>query len=369
MSTQPADHAVREIRRALLAWYREVARDLPWRRTCDPYHIWLSEVLLQQTRVETVVPYYERFLREFPTVAALADAPLDKLMKCWEGLGYYTRARNLQRAARNVVQVRGGEFPATADEWQQLPGIGRYTAGAIASIANNEPVPAVDGNVKRVLARLFAIERSIDTPATEAELWALAERLLSRRSPGAFNQALMELGARICTPRAPACERCPLAPHCAARAAGKQAALPIRRTKRPVPHVEAAAAVICDNGRYLLLRRPPTGLLGGLWTWPAAEVVGDEQPADALRIYLREVLDVEAEVGQLLATVRHEFTHRRLRLHAFACRILAGHPRSGAHGTVRRVPRSRLDQYALATADRKVLAKLTTATDLRQKGT
>jgi A/G-specific adenine glycosylase len=222
----------RRVRAALLRWYRANRRDLPWRRTRDPYRIWLSEILLQQTRVETGLPYYERFVAAFPTVADLAAAPLDRVLKLWDGLGYYTRARNLHRAARLVVHERGGVLPRTAEQWQQLPGIGRYTAGAIASIAFDAAVPVVDGNVKRVFARVFCIERCIDAPAIQTELWRIAADLLPPTAPGDFNQSLMELGARLCTPRKPRCADCPIRRCCAAHAAGAQDRLPRRRPKK-----------------------------------------------------------------------------------------------------------------------------------------
>jgi A/G-specific adenine glycosylase len=225
------------LRRALLTWFRRAARDLPWRRTRDPYRIWLSEVLLQQTRVRTVPPYYARLVIAFPTVRRLAAAPLEHVLKLWQGLGYYRRAVNLHRAARVIMDQRRGVLPRSAAEWQELPGVGRYTACAIASIAYSEPVPVVDGNVRRVLARLLAVRAPIDGQATQKRLWKLAEMLLARRAPGAFNQALMELGARACTPRRPGCMACPVRGWCAAHLSDTQHDLPVRRRKRPSPLV------------------------------------------------------------------------------------------------------------------------------------
>ncbi|MBI3119584.1 MAG: A/G-specific adenine glycosylase, partial [Candidatus Hydrogenedentes bacterium] len=216
------------IRRALLAWYRQEARDLPWRRTADPYRIWISEVMLQQTRVDQGLPYYERFLDAFPDLATLAAASEDQVLKAWEGLGYYTRARNLHKTAQTVAEQHGGKLPERAELLQLLPGVGRYTAGAIASICFGERVPVLDGNVKRVLARVHRIEDSIDDPATEKELWILAAELVPPRGPGEFNQSMMELGARLCTPKKPRCEECPVSAHCSAFAAGVQELLPAR---------------------------------------------------------------------------------------------------------------------------------------------
>jgi A/G-specific adenine glycosylase len=342
------------LRRALLAWYRRTARDLPWRKTRDPYRIWLSEILLQQTRVQTVVPYYERFLAAFPTVRALAAVALDRVLKLWEGLGYYTRARNLHRAAQTIASV-GGRFPRTAAEWQCLPGIGPYTAGAIASMAAGEAVAAVDGNVQRVLARIFGIRACVDTSATQAELWRLAEKLLPRKSPGDFNQALMELGARVCRPRGPLCGECPIRARCAAYAGGMQAELPVRRPKRPVPRVEAVAALVQRRGRYLIIQRPPTGLLAGLYTLPGCELAAGASHAGALRIHVRAALGIDIGLGPPLGSIRHEFSHRRLHIHVYAARLLPGPQRLRATGKARWVTPAQLAALPMAAVDRNLL--------------
>src|SRR5215212_5496516 len=212
----------------LLNWYDAHAADLPFRRTHDPYRIWLSEIMLQQTQVTTVIPYFERFLARFPTVESLAAAPLDDVLKLWEGLGYYSRARNLHRAAQHIVTDHGAHFPTTAIELQALPGIGRYTAGAIASIAYNEPVAVLDGNVMRVLTRLYDIADDIAAPATQKRLWTLAESLVPPDHPGNFNQAMMELGRTICKPRQPLCAACPVSAHCLAFQRGVQSERPVK---------------------------------------------------------------------------------------------------------------------------------------------
>ena len=345
------------LRRALLAWYRRTARDLPWRRTRDPYRIWLSEVLLQQTQVDTAQPYYERFVGAFPTVLDLAAAPLDRVLKLWEGLGYYTRARNLHRAARLIATEHGGRLPRTAAEWQRLPGVGRYTAGAIASIAIGEPVPAVDGNVKRVLARLFCIRTDIDAAATQPLLWQRAAELVSRRSPGAFNQALMDLGARICTPRAPRCIACPVRRLCQAHAERIADQLPVRRTRRPAPRIDAVAAVVQHRGCYLLVQRPPHGLLAGLWGWPGGELRDGQDHADALRATLAVLVGGRLAVGRSLGTVEHVFTHRRLYLHVYACQLHGRNVAAPKTPDARWVTPSALKHLALATVDHKVLAR------------
>ena len=343
------------LRRALLGWYRRTRRDLPWRRSKDPYRVWVSEIMLQQTRVEAVVPYYERFLRAFPNARRLAAAPLDRVLKLWEGLGYYSRARNLHAAAHRIVTERRGHFPATAEEWENLPGVGRYTAGAIASITRGEPVPVVDGNVKRVLTRLAQINGYIEEKRTLDELWRLAAELLPPAASGDFNQALMELGARVCTPRGPKCGECPLARWCAARAAGVVEQLPRRHARRKAPQVREAAAVLRKNGRYLLLRRPDTGLLAGLWAWPACEISHGKSPTTALRAHLRDALGLQVRLNRKLTTVEHIFSHRRLQLEVYDGMIEAGRlrPRMGKW-----LSHAGLSAHALGGADRKILEYL-----------
>ena len=261
----------REIEAALGAWFDRVARDLPWRRTRDPYAIWLSEVMLQQTRVETVIPYYERFLARYPTVADLAGATLDQVLSLWSGLGYYRRARVLHLAAREVTERYGGAFPAEAAGLRDLPGVGAYTAGAIASIAFDRREALVDGNVARVLARLEGIDDDIKSAAGARRLWAAAARLVPAERPGRFNQALMELGATVCTPRSPRCDACPVDGACAARAAGREEELPVISPKREAPSVAMVAAVVRAGRRVLLARRAEGGLFGGLWEPPMVE--------------------------------------------------------------------------------------------------
>ncbi|MEM6453573.1 MAG: A/G-specific adenine glycosylase [Acidobacteriota bacterium] len=347
------------LRAALLAWYRRHARDLPWRRTRDPYAIWLSEVMCQQTRVETVIPYYERWLAALPTVDDLAAADEDRVFKLWEGLGYYRRARNLHRAAQRVVA--DGGFPIAAVDWMDLPGVGRYTAGAIASIVHGEPAPVVDGNVKRVFARLFAIDDSIDASATIRRLWSIAEALVDPEDPGAFNQALMELGARVCTPRRPQCLTCPLSSMCAARAAGRQADLPVRRAKRAVPHRDVALARVRRGARVLLVRRPPDGLLAGLWDFPHAFVEAGESPADALHRALAEIglaLPADAACDAPLAETDHAFTHLRVTLRLYDASTAAG---SIDGESLDWVATDALRARALPTATRRLLDQLDAA--------
>lgn len=346
------------IRRALLAWFRREARPLPWRQTRNPYFIWLCEVIMQQTRIDQGLPYYERYAARYPTVRDLAAASEDDVLKLWEGLGYYTRARNMHRTARRIVEEYGGEFPRKAVLLQLLPGIGPYAAGAIASIAFGEAVPVVDGNVRRVLSRLFNLDACIDDPQTERELWRIAASLIPARSPGDFNQAIMELGATVCTPRKPECTQCPVASWCAARALGVQEQRPVRKRKSTPPHHEIVAAVIACDGRYLIGKRPAEGLLGGLWEFPGGKVRPGETHQDALVRECREELGVAVRPGGLIATVKHAYTHFRITLNAYRCSIAENRKipvRSAAHTELRWVSPAEFDDYAFPKANHKFL--------------
>ncbi|MFS0726131.1 A/G-specific adenine glycosylase [Paenibacillus sp. 1P07SE] len=266
--------------RELLAWYRANKRDLPWRRSRDAYRIWVSEIMLQQTRVDTVIPYYNRFMDKFPTIGALAEAPEEEVLKCWEGLGYYSRARNLQAGARQVMQLHGGSVPDDADAVAALKGVGPYTRGAIMSIAFNRPEPAVDGNVMRVLSRYMCLEDDIAKSSTRVKTEILAKSLIPEGAAGDFNQGLMELGALICTPKSPGCLICPVMEHCAGRLAGREKELPIKtKAKPPRPELRLAALIEGSGeqaGRILVRQRPDTGLLARMWELPHIHADGGE---------------------------------------------------------------------------------------------
>jgi A/G-specific adenine glycosylase len=339
----------------LLAWFAAYARDLPWRRNRTPYRVWLAEVMLQQTQVDAVIPYYERFLARFPTVESLAGASLEEVLKLWEGLGYYARARNLRAAARKIVVEHDGQFPETFEDLLALPGVGRYTAGAVASIAFGQDVPAVDGNVRRVLARVFAIQEDVARSRVQRELEALATSLLPPGQAGAFNEALMELGATICTPRAPGCGHCPLRELCQAWAEGDPESLPIKRSRKRVPHYEVAAAVACDAaGRVLVAQRNADDMLGGLWEFPGGRREDGETLEECLAREMREELAVVVEVGEQLLIVKHAYTHFRITLHAFRCRIVSGEPCCLDCAAFRWVAPSELDALPMSMADRKI---------------
>ena len=308
------------LRSALFGFYDRDGRDLPWRRESDPYRIWVSEVMLQQTRVETAEPYYRRWMECFPTLDDLAEASRDEVLKVWEGLGYYSRARRIHDGARMVRERFGGEIPSTAKALRELPGVGEYTAGAVASIAFGEVTPAIDGNARRVLARLF----DLADPGL-AELRAIVEELIDRERPGDFNQAVMELGATICTPRAPTCAACPLASVCRARAAGTQLDRPVTKSRGKTPLREFGVAVVLDpESRLLMRRRPEEGLLGGLWEFPNTSIRPGEPSAQAARRAAAEAGAHRLESSRSAAAgplqpVRHTFSHFRAiyRPHAF----------------------------------------------------
>ncbi len=346
------------LRRALLHWYGRNQRDLPWRRSRDPYHVWLSEIVLQQTRVDQGTPYFERIAAAFPTVHDLAAASEEQVLKMWEGLGYYRRARMLHKAARHIAHTLKGEFPKTAEAWMAIPGVGRYTAGAIASIAYNEAAPILDGNVKRVLARVLDLGLDADQAPALQILWTAATTLVQGKHPGDFNQAMMELGARVCTPRAPQCDACPLARFCESRAAGTQELRPVKRAKSPIPHKEIVVAAIYRDGKYLLGKRPPDGLLGGLWEFPGGKVKAGETHEQALLREVREELGIEVRVGGLIACVRHAYSHFKVTLNVYKCTPIAGRARPNAHTELKWVAKHDFTLYAFPKANHKFIALL-----------
>lgn len=352
----PPDFDAHAFRRLLLAWYRRCARDLPWRRTRDPYRVWLSEIMLQQTRVETVLPYYRRFLARFPMLPSLAAADLHEVLELWAGLGYYARARHLHRAAHLLATGAARGFPDSAEQWRNLPGVGRSTAAAVASIVYDEPAAVLDGNVKRVLARLFAVERPLEESATQRRLWRWADQLLDPRSPGDHNQAMMELGARVCTPRNPECSRCPVRSCCRALRRNLQNHLPRPRTKKAPPLIRMAAAAVRQRGRFLMIKRPADGPLAGHWQFPAFEIDGPRAIADELLIRLRQTCKLHAVVSCELGLVKHAFTHRRYEIRLFLCKVRARRLPALGQDRYRWIPTRNLDDYALTALDRKLAA-------------
>jgi len=346
------------MRRRLLTWFEQNARDLPWRRTRDPYAIWISEVMLQQTQVETVKPYYRDFIRRFPTTRHLARARLDTVLKLWEGLGYYRRAHHLHQAARIIVRDLHGVLPRTRQGLMALPGVGRYTAGAIASIAWDQAEPVVDGNVTRVLCRVFVVQDDPRQRSTRERLWSIATDLIGAGRAGDLNQALMELGATLCLPRRPRCPECPLRALCKARGRGLQEELPMHARRRPLPCHTVAIGVIFKGGEVLIDKRRPDGLLGGLWEFPGGKRQGRESLEATLRREIREELGIRIKVRHPLMRVHHAYTHFRVRLHVFECDYVGGRPRCRACTAFRWVRPGQLRRYAFPVANQKIIAAI-----------
>ncbi|MGB9776093.1 MAG: A/G-specific adenine glycosylase [Anaerolineae bacterium] len=343
----------------LLDWFARHARDFPWRRDRTPYRVWIAEVMLQQTRTEAMGPYYERFMARFPTLESLARAPREEVLRLWEGLGYYSRARMLHAAAQKVLEERGGELPDTREELQKLPGVGPYIAGAVASIAFGRSEVALDGNACRVLSRLLALEGDPRQPSVRRRLEEYARSMMPPDRPGPFNEALMELGATICLPRRPRCSDCPLADDCQAHQRGQEESLPTRAPRRPLPHYEVTAAVIQDpEGRILLARRKENSFLGGLWEFPGGKREEGESLEECLAREMREELGIEVAVGERLVTLEHGYTHFRITLHVFRCRLVAGVPQCLDCDEVRWVTVEEMAALPMPVTDRRIARML-----------
>ncbi|NOY12830.1 MAG: A/G-specific adenine glycosylase [Deltaproteobacteria bacterium] len=306
---------VTRVATCLLDWYGRAGRELPWRNTRDPYPIWLAEVMLQQTTVATVIGYYQRFLESFPRVEQLAVAPLEAVIDLWAGLGYYARARNLHAAAKMLVEEFGGQFPRTVEELQRLPGVGRSTAGAIAALAFEQRAAILDGNVRRIFCRLFALQQPPRSTAAEKQLWRWAEALTPQQDIHNYTQAIMDLGATVCLPRKPRCEECPIASLCQARNLGLEQQLPLKQQSKPPATRREAALLLENRGRYLVRRRPASGLLGGLWEFPTVCLTADEDAASKLRWLMRD-FSVSGEPRQL-GSITHIYSHFRLQLELY----------------------------------------------------
>jgi A/G-specific adenine glycosylase len=338
----------------LLEWYSKHGRELPWRNQKNPYAIWISEVMLQQTRVETVIPYYKKWMNRFPSLEELAEADIDDVLSLWEGLGYYRRVHNLHKAAKLLVGDYEGTFPRKIEELQNLPGIGAYTAAAMAAFAYEADVVALDGNLRRVLSRLFDLDQ--DPRSLEGESY-LAEKALDLLPSGAsstFNQALMDLGAMICLPRTPRCQACPIRSHCQAKAKGVQEDRPIRVKKAPIPHYIVTAGVLERDDKVLIARRPQEKLLGGLWEFPGGKCEQDESLEDCLQREWREELELDVQVGEEVGVYSHAYTHFRVTVHAFKCSSAQGDPVAHEHSEVRWVYQKALRSYPMGKVDRKI---------------
>ena len=342
----------------LLAWYTQNARRLPWRESKDPYAIWVSEIMLQQTRVDTVIPYYQRWMERFPDVSTLARSDQQEVLVTWEGLGYYSRARNLHKAARLIAADYDGKVPDRYDVLIKLPGIGPSSAADILSVAYGRDLAALDGNIKRVLARLFNLTDILDLPDFIANCQLHLEGMLPVGKAGDFNQGMMDLGATICLPKEPACPACPLRSDCMAFQAGVQLDRPLPKARKEIPHYIVTAGVIFEHpgqpGKVLLAKRPANGLLGGMWEYPGGKVDPGESLEECLTRELKEELGVDAAVGDKLGTYKHAYTHFRVTLHAFQCQILSGMPAALSADEIAWVAMDALDQFPMGKLDRLV---------------
>jgi A/G-specific adenine glycosylase len=353
IAADPHPARLRSIRRRLHAWYPRHARDLPWRRATDPYHIWVSEVMLQQTQVATVLPYYLKFIERFPTVEALAQASIDDVLRHWQGMGYYRRANNLHRAARQVVTHGGGRVPDDANGLLGLPGIGRYIAGAIQSFGFGKPAAILEANSARLLCRLFGVDGVLKSGPTLRKLWALAEALVCRESPAVHNQALMELGALICTPSRPQCESCPLLSCCEAHRLGLTAVLPKTEPRRTPIQVCDAAAVVRSKGRVLIVQRLERSRCGGLWELPRTTVAKGADQRRALRDHLRTAVGLEIDVDDAILAVKHSVTHHQVTLTCYESRLRRGVPRVRGYGASRWVRPQELADFPCSSPQRR----------------
>jgi len=343
------------IQKKLIQWYETHRRELPWRKTRNPYRIWVSEVMLQQTQVQTVIPYYDNFVRAYPDVASLAEADLQSVLKSWEGMGYYARARNLHRAARRLQAEMKGRVPSNWVEFRSLPGVGDYIAAAVLSIAFDQPYAVVDGNVKRVLIRLSMVDAPVNRSGSMGIFQQMAEALLDRSYPGTFNQAVMELGALICTPRDPSCTTCPLIKDCRAFLAGRVGAYPRKEKRKPIPQYHIAVGVVEKNGRLLITRRSPDVMLGGLWEFPGGKVQKGETPEAGCIREIKEEVNLTVSVESHLTRVRHAYSHFKIILDVFRCWYISGRVCRRGPVAHRWVSPRQLDRYPFPGANRKFL--------------
>ena len=315
-------------------------------------------MMLQQTRAATAAPYFERFVARFPDLAALASAPLDDVLKAWEGLGYYRRARAVKRTAELLVADGAAEIPGDYQQLLALPGVGRYTAGAVMSLAFNRPYPIQDGNVRRVLCRVWAVGADPRGARVQQWLWSAAERLIPRGHAGEFNEALMELGATVCTVRAPRCEACPLAAQCDGLRVGRPTAFPRRARAKQLPHYDVVAAIIRRAGRLLVTKRKASSMLGGMWEFPGGKVEPGESTEDCLHREIAEELAIEVQIERPFVRVEHAYSHFRITLHTFLCRHRRGRPRALGSDGLRWVLPDELRELAFPKADRVVIEAL-----------
>ncbi len=354
---------MQKIAKILVKWYPRHARPYPWRLDREPYHVWIAEIMLQQTRVETVIPYYLRWMGKFPTLEKLAESDLQDVLLVWEGLGYYSRAHNLHKAAIEILRENAGEIPSEVNLLLPLPGIGLSTAGAIASISFNKDAPILDGNVKRVIARLFDYQKPINLAKNENDLWELVKQLLPKGKAGIFNQALMELGETICLPRNPHCNVCPISKECRSFILNNQDERPIRLRKAKIPHYEVVAAVFKERGRFLITQRPAGKLLAGLWEFPGGKVEKGENFERSLKREIMEELAIEIQVGKEIGAYKHAYTHFSVLVHAFYCKRKLGRLKACESQQIAWVKPTEFTHYPMGKVDRLIARQVTEEPD------
>ncbi|NUQ80686.1 MAG: A/G-specific adenine glycosylase [Bacteroidetes bacterium] len=344
--------------RSLLDWYTRNLRPLPWRKVSDPWPVWVSEIMLQQTQVATVLPYFTRFMNRFPTIEALANAEEEAVLKSWEGLGYYSRARNLQTAARQVMTLYDGKIPTRYESLIELKGIGPYTAAAISSICSGEAIPAVDGNVLRVVSRWIELPEDISKPQTRQQISSILQPMIPSGQAGDFNQAMMELGALICRPANPDCTNCPVLPDCLAGLHGTTGRFPVKTRKTGKPHFTIAVGLVLKGDQVLVARRREGQMLAGLWEFPGGKVEQGETVEEALIREMKEEVDLQVTPDRLLLTVPHEFTHRKITIHAYICSRWKGVGKALSGSEIRWVALGDLDKMPFPVANQKIIQAL-----------
>lgn len=342
--------------RRLLAWFSRHQRRMPWRDDPKPYRVWVSEVMLQQTQVDTVIPYFNRFIARLPTMQALAKADQQVVLKLWEGLGYYSRARNLHKAAQLVCERFNGKLPQTYEGLQEIPGVGPYIAAAIASIAFGKAVPVVDGNVLRVFARFWGIDDDIREPRTRHAMFERLTPIIAKADPSSFNQAMMELGALVCSPKSPKCGDCPLKVDCVAFSQRRTAELPVKSKRPPVPHYNIAVGVVWRGGKVLIGRRKETQMLGGLWEFPGGKMKAGESAEAAAVREVSEETGLSVRILHKYCVVQHAYTHFKITLHAFACESASGRARPHTTDELKWVQPGELQDYPFPTANKKIIS-------------
>jgi len=347
------------VQNKLLPWFTANKRSMPWRSNRTPYRVWISELMLQQTRVDQVIPYFHRFMKRFPSLKSLATAPQEEVLKIWEGLGYYSRARNLHKAAQLIRNDYKGRFPNTAENILKLPGVGNYTAAAIGSLAFNLDLAVLDGNVIRVLSRLFAYTRDTRSTTSKKELQQFADDLLVKGDAGNFNEAMMELGATVCLPKNPKCTDCPMAGVCLGNESGRPTDYPVKAPKKKVPHIVVGAAVVTNSkGEVLIAQRREKDMLGGLWEFPGGKQEPRETIQQCIVRELKEELGINIETKEFLVTVKHAYSHFTMEMHTFFAKIRSGRPRPIHCQDYRWTKISKLRQVPYSKADLNIIKAL-----------